>query len=548
MGFRDSWHGSRRHDPTVVRASRPVHQFRSKQYAEDYELISDFETIGDWTLTAGDSIAVDAVNFKEGFQGIRWRSVNSVQTWGERTISLNALGNHFELWVYIDNLDNLLQIYIDFEVAAPWARYFRASVRFWGIFSGWNKLGGLSRASFESVFGAVNAEWANVTKVRIRVQSTVGTTVNVTFDDFRMVRTRFAGKVTLRFDDNHESDCTESRPRMDEYGFRGVSSVIISSVGSDGRNSLAQLEHLQERGWDIVSHCINHTNLTTLTPPEVEKQLWNSQRWLTENGFYKGSRFIVPPFGGTNPAVQEQIKKYFVACCYRAHAYNAIPPVATDLTSIEGVVAATPLATVQGWIDQAKENQGWAIIIFHDISGMLVLFQDIIDYIEANGLEVVTFSDVFDDMLFSPGPSELFVDVKDPNTNLGTHPAVNLPDGADTTVRFQFEVPAEFESMIRAQVIVAQTVTPASPNMQWSTATNWGKKCADEDYDEHTDLETDQVTAITQNKIECIDVTASLTDLEAGDLVGFEFIRRATQAGDTINGAAFFLGFRLRYV
>ncbi len=143
---------------------------------------------------------------------------------------------------------------------------------------------------------------------------------------------------------------------------------------------------------------------------------------------------------------------------------------------------------------------------------------------------------------------EIYVYVIDPDTTLGTHPAINLPDGVDTTVRFQIQIPLEFQRMVTAQVIVAQTVTAASPDMQWSTVTNFGKLCADEDYNEHTDAETDQTTAITQNHLECIDVPPSITVIEGGDLVGFEFIRRATQAGDTINGAAYFLGFRLRYV
>jgi len=143
---------------------------------------------------------------------------------------------------------------------------------------------------------------------------------------------------------------------------------------------------------------------------------------------------------------------------------------------------------------------------------------------------------------------ELFSMVIDPDTTLGTHPAVDLPDSADTPVRFQILVPLEFQETVTAHVIVAQTATVGSPNMQWSTDVDFGKIGADEAYNIHTDAETDQVTAITQNDLELVDVSGSLTGLYGGDLVGFEFIRRATQAGDTINDAAYFLGFRLRYV
>lgn len=143
---------------------------------------------------------------------------------------------------------------------------------------------------------------------------------------------------------------------------------------------------------------------------------------------------------------------------------------------------------------------------------------------------------------------ELPVYVIDPDTNLGTHPAVNLPDNIDTTVRFQVQIPLELQQIVTAQIIVVQTVTVGSPDMQWSTVTNFGKLCNDQSYIARNDAETDQTTAITQNDLECIDVLASLDGVLAGDLIGFEFIRRATQAGDTIDGAAFWLGVRIRYV
>lgn len=143
---------------------------------------------------------------------------------------------------------------------------------------------------------------------------------------------------------------------------------------------------------------------------------------------------------------------------------------------------------------------------------------------------------------------EIFIEVGDANTNLGAHPAVGLPDEVDTTIRFQILIPMEWQETVRAQIIVAQTVTVASPDMQWSTVTNFGKICSDQDYDARSDAETDQTTAITQNDLECISVISSLDGIVPGDLVGFTFIRRATQAGDEIDGAAYYLGFRMQYV
>jgi hypothetical protein len=123
-----------------------------------------------------------------------------------------------------------------------------------------------------------------------------------------------------------------------------------------------------------------------------------------------------------------------------------------------------------------------------------------------------------------------------------------LPDTVDTPFRFQVPIPLEFQELVTAHVIVVQTSTGGPPDIQWSTTTDWGKLCVGENYNAGSDAETDQTTAVAQNNLVCIDVSASLTGIAAGDLVGFVFIRRGTQAGDTINADAYYMGFRLRYV
>ncbi len=143
---------------------------------------------------------------------------------------------------------------------------------------------------------------------------------------------------------------------------------------------------------------------------------------------------------------------------------------------------------------------------------------------------------------------EVFMPVVDANGNIGDHPAVILTDAEDTTIRFQLKVPPEFNTLVLAQVIVVQTGTAGSPNMQWSTTTDFGGICLDEAYNLHSNAETDQITAITQNDLECVDISASLDGIAAEDLVGITFIRRASQAGDTVDADVYFLGLRIHYV
>ena len=142
---------------------------------------------------------------------------------------------------------------------------------------------------------------------------------------------------------------------------------------------------------------------------------------------------------------------------------------------------------------------------------------------------------------------EIFMEVADVDGNLGDHPVVILIDDEDTTIRLQLKVPPEFRSLVRADIIVVQTATGGSPNMQWSTTTDFGGICLDEAYNLHSDAETDQLTALTQNDLECVDISGSLDGIAANDLVGITFIRRGGQAGDVVDADVYYLGFRFQY-
>ncbi|GAH82509.1 unnamed protein product, partial [marine sediment metagenome] len=163
------------HGPTIRWGSNPVHQYRPERYERDYELVSDFETLADWVPTGADPVANDTDRFKEGNQGIRWTIDGNLSA--DRTIDLNALGKHFTLWVYVDDVDNkLVGIHFYFQVNNNWATLFDFNIDGTVIGTiledGWNRIS-LVRGDFVRT-GVVDSDWANITMVRNRVDSVPG--------------------------------------------------------------------------------------------------------------------------------------------------------------------------------------------------------------------------------------------------------------------------------------------------------------------------------------------------------------------------------------
>lgn len=131
-----------------------------------------------------------------------------------------------------------------------------------------------------------------------------------------------------------------------------------------------------------------------------------------------------------------------------------------------------------------------------------------------------------------------------PDGNIGTHPALVLTDGIDITGRFEITLPRKVAQIVTAHLII---VPGGTGNMRRSLATNFGT-VGSQDYNAHTDSIAAGEIAVTQNKLEMIDIKDALTDLSAIDTVGIEFTRVGSHGDDTVNADCYLLGLKLRYV
>jgi len=414
------------------------------------EQIDGFEDASTWS--ASDATATDYTSdFKEGNQCIKVTSSNNLYSYIVKGISIKAKGKHFEIWVYVEDVDTLSYLQMLLREGPSWTNAF--SYTFSGVLDGWNKFV-ISRGDFTKLGSA--SDWDNITAVRLVSRAQTGKTLNVLWDDFRMVRDRFPGVVSIRFDDNHVSVHDIARPYMDKYGFRGIVALPTSYVGLSGKMTLSQLKRLQERGWDIISHTVNHINLTTITIDEAREELFESQRWLIENGFIKGARFFAPPQNGRNDEVMAAIREYYVGCQTMKGTYGSIPPADKHYLSLKEVDSSTSLATVEGWIDTAIEYNAWLTIVFHDLvssgaSGnewLISDFESLIDYIASKKVPVVTISDVFDNTM-GLTPSDIL------RYNSGT--AIFSGDGSTTSFNIAHGL-ATTPTKVR--------VSPASPDAE----------------------------------------------------------------------------------
>jgi len=136
-----------------------------------------------------------------------------------------------------------------------------------------------------------------------------------------------------------------------------------------------------------------------------------------------------------------------------------------------------------------------------------------------------------------------FFPAVDPDAHKGAYAVVTLTDGIDVTVYQTFMIPNDITTITNAVVMV---IPEGTGNLRWQCDT--AAATCGEDFETHTDSIGADVTAVTTDEIECIDISDALTDATGGDVVGIQWIRTGSHVDDTVDADVYYLGILIRGV
>jgi peptidoglycan/xylan/chitin deacetylase (PgdA/CDA1 family) len=231
------------------------------------------------------------------------------------------------------------------------------------------------------------------------------------------------GVVSVTFDDSWDTQYTEGKKKMDQYGFPATEYVIVDQIGAANHMTLAQLKSLQDHsGWQIgahawtqVNHDLNYDD--SLTAAQIEADFRQMRKWLKLNGF-RGYDDFAWPGGSFNNASLDAATRHFRsarAISARVATSNptgtmgrdTIPPYNLNMLraiSLRGPTHATPdtPTIIQGWVDNAYANGQWLNLVFHEIKATpastfqysITDFATVIDYLNTKGIPVMTVDEV----------------------------------------------------------------------------------------------------------------------------------------------------------
>ena len=183
-------------------------------------------------------------------------------------------------------------------------------------------------------------------------------------------------KVSFTFDDGLTSALTKAAPALAQYGYTGTNYVTTGCVGTvntcaadpeESYMTWTQVKQLQnDKKWEIGSHTVSHPLLTEVTATKLTNELVNSKQALATRGI--NATAFAAPYGDYNPKVLAAAAKYYSS--FRGFAdqqqYNTWP-YNDSLLYVKQVQAGVTVAQVKTFIDEAKQQNAWLVLVFHDI-------------------------------------------------------------------------------------------------------------------------------------------------------------------------------------
>ena len=216
---------------------------------------------------------------------------------------------------------------------------------------------------------------------------------------------------------NWESIC-------DELGIRITAALVTNSVGDGTHVSWDEVERLQNKGFEFVSHTANHINIVTTSDEKCIKDFEASIAALREHGCEY--RYLVYPYNSITSEKTALVKQYFDAgiglggSSGNPGSDNTLPlytywirrfsiNLENTTTKVEhnGEIidarAFRDLETLKGYIDAAVANGSWVIIMTHlrsdgdfyfddDVRNMIV---NLCGYATEKGVAIQTFGEAF---------------------------------------------------------------------------------------------------------------------------------------------------------
>lgn len=205
--------------------------------------------------------------------------------------------------------------------------------------------------------------------------------------------------ITLTFDDSWEDNFSTALPVLNQYGFKSTQYYATGNIESKP-NEQYKITEFVNSGQEIGSHSVSHSDLTTLSRMEIDKELENSKSYLETFAGAGNVRTFATPYGNYNQQVTAEILKYYQSHRSVDAGFNTRDGLIISNVRVQNVLSTTTIAEYNSWIDQAKKDNSWLVLVYHRVAGdpgefdtSTANFGSQMESVKTSGIAVKTVSD-----------------------------------------------------------------------------------------------------------------------------------------------------------
>lgn len=216
------------------------------------------------------------------------------------------------------------------------------------------------------------------------------------------------GLVSLTFDDDWANIYDNGLPLLNKYGLPSTQYVISGTIGTPQYMMQAQVQAFLDRGDEIGGHTITHPDLTTLTSAQLTNELQGGQSALRSLFGSSVATDFASPYGAYNDNVIANIKLYYRSHRSTDEGFNSKDNFDIYNIKVQDIDINTTPAEVEAWVDQAKAQHTWLVLVYHQVENTFVTGDDYavltsnldteLSYIKNSGITVKTMSGALDEV------------------------------------------------------------------------------------------------------------------------------------------------------
>ncbi|HEY2004005.1 MAG TPA: polysaccharide deacetylase family protein [Candidatus Saccharimonadia bacterium] len=206
--------------------------------------------------------------------------------------------------------------------------------------------------------------------------------------------------VSITFDDGWESAHANALPIMKQYGVVSTQYIVTGILGTKGYETASDIYDFRNAGHEIASHTLTHPDLTKQNDKQLGTELTIPHNAISK--CYNPATDFAAPYGTYNVRTTTAIKGLYQTARSTDTGLNTADHFNPYELKVVNMSVNTTPQQLQGWLDAAKANHAWLILVYHqvDTSGSPfsrnnVDFAHDMQKVVASGISVKTVHDAY---------------------------------------------------------------------------------------------------------------------------------------------------------